>query len=54
MDERRMRFRMGVVALATVIVTTALVLLVRRGPALTQGTYPLTIVFPQAPGVSAG
>lgn len=52
MDERRMRFRMGVVALATVIVTTALVLLVRRGPALTQGTYPLTVIFPQAPGVS--
>jgi phospholipid/cholesterol/gamma-HCH transport system substrate-binding protein len=52
MDERKMRFRVGVVALATIFVTTTLVLLVRRGPALMQGTYPLTIIFPQAPSVS--
>lgn len=52
MDERRMRFRVGVVALATIIVAATLVFLIGGAPSLLQATYPLHIRFDQAPGVA--
>ncbi|HWB13543.1 MAG TPA: MlaD family protein [Pirellulales bacterium] len=52
MDERVMRFRVGVVALATIIVTIILVLMIGGAPTLLHGTYPLYVYFDEAPGVS--
>jgi phospholipid/cholesterol/gamma-HCH transport system substrate-binding protein len=52
MDERVMRFRVGVVALATIIVTVILVLMIGGAPTLLQGKYPLYVYFEEAPGVS--
>ncbi|HVX11422.1 MAG TPA: MlaD family protein [Pirellulales bacterium] len=52
MDERRMRFRVGVVALATIIVAATLVFLIGGAPSLLHATYPLHIKFEQAPGVA--
>lgn len=51
MDERRMRFRVGVVALATIIVTVTLVFLIGGAPSVLNATYPLYVVLAQAPGV---
>jgi phospholipid/cholesterol/gamma-HCH transport system substrate-binding protein len=47
-----MRFRIGVVALATILVTVILVLMIGGGPSLMQGTYPLDVYFEEAPGVA--
>lgn len=51
MDERRMRFAVGVVSLATIIVAVTLVLLIGGAPSMMHGTYPLSIKFNEAPGV---
>lgn len=52
MDERVMRFRIGVVALATILVTVILVLMIGGGDSIIQGTYPLEVRFDEAPGVA--
>lgn len=52
MDERVMQFRVGVVVLATLIITVILSMLFGEGPVLFHGTYTVYIVFPQAPGVT--
>ena len=52
MDERVMQFRVGVMALATLLITASLVLLIGKAPALVHGTYTLHIKFDDAPGVS--
>ena len=52
MDERRMRFRVGVVALATIIVAVTLVFLIGGAPSALHATYPLYVKFVQAPGVA--
>lgn len=52
MDERVMQFRVGVMALATLLITASLVLLIGKAPALVHGTYTLYIKFDDAPGVS--
>lgn len=46
-----MRFRVGVVALATIIVTVTLVFLIGGAPSLLNATYPLYVKLAQAPGV---
>ena len=52
MDERVMQFRVGVMALATLLITSSLVLLIGKAPSLVHGTYTLYIKFDDAPGVS--
>ncbi|HET6884557.1 MAG TPA: MlaD family protein [Pirellulales bacterium] len=52
MDERRMRFRVGVVALATIIVAVTLVFLIGGAPSLLHVTYPLYVKLSEAPGVA--
>lgn len=52
MDERVMQFRVGVMILATLIITAILVVLFGETPVLIHRTYTLNIVFPQAPGVT--
>lgn len=52
MDERVMRFRVGVVALATILVAVTLVLLIGGAPSALHTTYPLYVKFPEAPGVA--
>jgi phospholipid/cholesterol/gamma-HCH transport system substrate-binding protein len=52
MDERVMQFRVGVMALATLLITASLVLLVGKLPSFVQGTYTVYIKFHDAPGVS--
>jgi phospholipid/cholesterol/gamma-HCH transport system substrate-binding protein len=51
MDERLVRFRVGVMVLATLIITGILTLLFGDLPTLLQGTYTLHIKFKDAPGV---
>ncbi len=52
MDERVMQFRVGVMALATLLISASMVLLVGRAPSLVRGTYTVYIKFHDAPGVS--
>lgn len=52
MDERVMRFRVGVVALATILVAITLVLLIGGAPSALHTTYQLVVKFPEAPGVA--
>lgn len=52
MDERVMQFRVGVMALATLLIAASMVLLVGRAPSLVRGTYTVYIKFHDAPGVS--
>jgi len=47
-----MQFRVGVVVLATAIITAILVLLFGKLPALVRGTYKIHVQFTAAPGVS--
>lgn len=47
-----MRFRVGVVALATILVAVTLVLLIGGAPSVLHGTYPLEVKFIEAPGVA--
>jgi ABC-type transporter Mla subunit MlaD len=52
MDERVAQFRVGVMVLATIIITGILILLFNRFPALGQGSYVIHVRFPTAPGVA--
>ena len=52
MDERVVRFRVGVMVLATVFITAILVLLFGDFSTFGQSTYTVYIAFPQAPGVA--
>ncbi|HVA44984.1 MAG TPA: MlaD family protein [Pirellulales bacterium] len=52
MDERVMRFRVGVVALATILVAITLVLLIGGAPSALHTTYQLQVKFNEAPGVA--
>ncbi|HUY89316.1 MAG TPA: MlaD family protein [Pirellulales bacterium] len=52
MDERVMQFRVGVMALATLLITASLVLLIGKAPSLVHGTYTIYVKFKDAPGVS--
>lgn len=51
-SERLMQFRLGAVALSTVLVTAALVVLFGRMPEWFQNTYPVYATFSDAAGVS--
>ena len=52
MDERVLRFRVGVVVIASAIVTVVLVMLFGAWPTMLQRQYTLHIHFPEAPGVT--
>ncbi len=54
MDERVVKFRVGVMVLSTVMITGILVLLFGDTGSLTRSTYTLFIHFSDAPGVSEG
>jgi phospholipid/cholesterol/gamma-HCH transport system substrate-binding protein len=53
MDERVIQFRVGVMVLATLIITAILVLLFGELPSLVRGNYTVYMHFPEARGVSA-
>jgi phospholipid/cholesterol/gamma-HCH transport system substrate-binding protein len=52
MNERIMQFRVGVMVLATVLITMILLLLIRGPSPLFHGTYTIYIKFNDAPGVT--
>jgi phospholipid/cholesterol/gamma-HCH transport system substrate-binding protein len=52
MDERVLRFRVGVVVVVAVIVTVILVMLFGAWPTLLQSQYEVHIKFPEAPGIT--
>jgi phospholipid/cholesterol/gamma-HCH transport system substrate-binding protein len=52
MDERVAQFRVGVMVLATIIITGILILLFNRFPSLGKGSYTIQVRFPTAPGVA--
>lgn len=52
MDERILKFRVGVMVLATMIITAILVLLFGELPRFTTAHYTLYVHFAEAPGVS--
>jgi phospholipid/cholesterol/gamma-HCH transport system substrate-binding protein len=52
MDERVLRFRVGVVVVASAIVTVVLVMLFGAWPNMLQPQYTLHIRFPEAPGIT--
>ncbi len=54
MDERVMQFRVGVMVLATLLITGILVLMFGEMPKIIYGEYKLYITFDQAPGVTEG
>ena len=54
MSDRVMQFRVGVVVLATAIITGILVVLFGDLPSLVQATYPLRMSFSDARGVADG
>src|SRR3972149_2325090 len=54
MDERIMQFRVGVMVLATLIITGILVAMFGEMPKIIYGEYKLEITFDQAPGVTDG
>lgn len=54
MDERTVQFRVGVMVIATLLITAILVLLMGDPKQIFQGTYTIHIEFSDAPGVSAG
>ena len=51
MDERIVRFRVGVMVLATLLITAILVLLFGELPSLLRGSYVIHIRFNDAPGI---
>ncbi len=53
-DERVMRFRLGVVAIASAMVIVTLVLLFGRSPGWFKDTYRVHVKFKDASGVSPG
>src|SRR2546430_2718220 len=52
MDERVVQFRVGVMVLATGIITAVLVVLFGKLPTLVRGTYTVHVQFVDASGVS--
>jgi phospholipid/cholesterol/gamma-HCH transport system substrate-binding protein len=52
MDERVIRFRVGVVVVAAVIITIILVMLFGAWPTVLQSQYELHVKFPEAPGIN--
>jgi len=52
MDERLMQFRVGVMALATVLIAGILIVLFGKLPNFANGDYTLEVRFTEAPGVS--
>ena len=52
MNERMMRFRVGVLVLATFLVVAILCLMFTETTSLLHGTYTIYIKFDEAPGVS--
>ncbi|HEY4761675.1 MAG TPA: MlaD family protein [Thermoguttaceae bacterium] len=54
MDERIMQFRVGVMVLATLLITGILVAMFGEMPKLIYGEYKIEITFDQAPGVTDG
>ncbi len=52
MDERVLRFRVGVVVVAAAIITIILITLLGAWPSPFTPRYTLHIVFPAAPGVN--
>jgi phospholipid/cholesterol/gamma-HCH transport system substrate-binding protein len=55
MNERVMKFRVGVMVLATVIITAILILLFDGFPIIPgEGPYKIYIVFPMAPNIAPG
>jgi len=51
MDERVMQFRVGVMVLATLLITGILVILFGKLPTMGQSTYTIHFYFEEAPGV---
>jgi phospholipid/cholesterol/gamma-HCH transport system substrate-binding protein len=54
MDDRTVKFRVGVVMIATPLIGAILFALFGGFPTLGQGAYPLYVQFKDAPGVSEG
>jgi phospholipid/cholesterol/gamma-HCH transport system substrate-binding protein len=54
MDERVVQFRVGVMVLATLIITAILLVLFGKLPNLTGGVYPVRVRFDNAGGISKG
>lgn len=54
MDERIVKFRVGVMVVATMLVVGILVALFGELPSLLRGTYTVFAWFPQTPGVADG
>lgn len=52
MDERVLRFRVGVVVLAAALITCILIMLLGEGQSIFQRRYTIYLRFPQAPGVT--
>ena len=52
MDERVVQFRVGVMVLATIIITGILILLFNEFPSMGAGTYTIHVRFSSAPGVA--
>jgi phospholipid/cholesterol/gamma-HCH transport system substrate-binding protein len=52
MDERVIRFRVGVVVVAAVMITVILVMLFGAWPTVLQSQYELHVKFPEAPGIN--
>jgi ABC-type transporter Mla subunit MlaD len=52
MDERVVQFRVGVMVLATIIITGILILLFNEFPSIGAGTYTIYVRFSSAPGVA--
>lgn len=52
MDERIVQFRVGVMVLATLLITIILVVLFGKSPTIFKKTYTIQIAFADAPGVS--
>src|ERR1700753_1744517 len=54
MDERIVKFRVGVMVVATLLVVGILIALFGELPSLMRGTYTIFAWLPQTPGVAAG
>ena len=53
-DERLMKFRLGIVVVATGLVVVTLVLMFGRVPAIFKSSYPIYVKFKDASGISPG
>lgn len=52
MDERVLQFRIGVVVVASAIITVILVMLFGAWPSVWEGRYEINVKFPEAPGIT--